>query len=432
MAVPSGVIFIWAGSNASIPAGWVRETALDDKYPKGHGAENPNVAGGNNVHSHSGSHSHSLVGHNHTYVTGLSNEWTAGDYSGGNPDGGENNICAKHDHGSGTTSGISGGSLQSATVTWGSVNHEPPYHKVIFIKPSATVAPIKTGIIAHYNGALAPLGYNFCDGNNSTPDLRDRYLKGASAGADAGSPSGATSHQHTVTHGHTANPHSHSGNTPNNGNPYGARQSQAPDSGHATTAHQHAVTLNNATDTVANFVKTDAGASDVVEPAYKKVGLVQCSTPSLKLGLVAMWLGSVASVPKNWAVCDGSNGTIDMRDRFIKVPTTLAGNGAIGGSNTHTHSPISHTHSPTGSHSHTGSTGGSLQNRERRAANSGAGIVLGYDTHPISSVSSVSPTYSSDNLPADTVDNQPPYRTVAYIQLNKLDPAGASLLHNFL
>ena len=170
----------------------------------------------------------------------------------------------------------------------------------------------------------------------------------------------------------------------------------------------------------------------MVEPAYKKMGLIQCSIPSLKLGLVAMWLGSVGSVPKNWVVCDGNNGTVDMRDKFIKVPTSLAGNGATGGSNIHTHAAISHTHSPTGTHSHTGSTGGSLQNRERRSANSGAGIVLYYDPHPISSISSVSTTYSSDNLSADTVDNQPAYLTVAYIQLNKIPPTGAALLMNLI
>jgi hypothetical protein len=34
-------------------------------------------------------------------------------------------------------------------------------------------------------------------------------------------------------------------------------------------------------------------------------------------GLIAMWSGSVANIPSGWALCDGSNGTPDLRDRFI-------------------------------------------------------------------------------------------------------------------
>jgi microcystin-dependent protein len=34
-------------------------------------------------------------------------------------------------------------------------------------------------------------------------------------------------------------------------------------------------------------------------------------------GLIAMWSGSAANVPSGWALCDGSNGTPDLRDRFI-------------------------------------------------------------------------------------------------------------------
>eukprot|EP00972_Heterocapsa_arctica_P080448 11855058-Heterocapsa_arctica.AAC.1 len=30
-----------------------------------------------------------------------------------------------------------------------------------------------------------------------------------------------------------------------------------------------------------------------------------------------MWAGSVSSIPQYWALCDGSNGTPDLRDRFI-------------------------------------------------------------------------------------------------------------------
>lgn len=34
-------------------------------------------------------------------------------------------------------------------------------------------------------------------------------------------------------------------------------------------------------------------------------------------GLISMWSGSIASIPEGWALCNGSNGTPDLRDRFI-------------------------------------------------------------------------------------------------------------------
>jgi microcystin-dependent protein len=34
-------------------------------------------------------------------------------------------------------------------------------------------------------------------------------------------------------------------------------------------------------------------------------------------GFINMWSGTVASIPAQWSICDGSNGTPDLRDRFI-------------------------------------------------------------------------------------------------------------------
>lgn len=43
-------------------------------------------------------------------------------------------------------------------------------------------------------------------------------------------------------------------------------------------------------------------------------------------GGIIMWSGSISSIPKGWALCDGTNGTPDLRDRFI-VGATQDDNG---------------------------------------------------------------------------------------------------------
>ena len=47
---------------------------------------------------------------------------------------------------------------------------------------------------------------------------------------------------------------------------------------------------------------------------------------------IAMWSGSVASIPIGWQLCDGTNGTPDLRDKFVVGVGTLYNPGDTGGS----------------------------------------------------------------------------------------------------
>lgn len=38
---------------------------------------------------------------------------------------------------------------------------------------------------------------------------------------------------------------------------------------------------------------------------------------AMPIGAILMWSGAVAAIPDGWALCDGTNGTPDLRDRFI-------------------------------------------------------------------------------------------------------------------
>jgi len=37
----------------------------------------------------------------------------------------------------------------------------------------------------------------------------------------------------------------------------------------------------------------------------------------LPKGIITMWYGNIASIPTGWALCNGDNGTPDLRDKFI-------------------------------------------------------------------------------------------------------------------
>jgi microcystin-dependent protein len=76
-------------------------------------------------------------------------------------------------------------------------------------------------------------------------------------------------------------------------------------------------------------------------------------------GVIVMWSGSLLTIPTGWALCDGTGGTPNLRDRFIVGAGTTYAVGATGGSLTsaaaggHTHTEAS-----AGGHDHTGVTGG--------------------------------------------------------------------------
>ena len=81
-----------------------------------------------------------------------------------------------------------------------------------------------TGMIMMYNGSTAPSGWAICNGQNGTPDLRDRFIVGTGSSYNLGNTGGANSvtltatqmpnHAHafsgSASHSHTINNHTHS------------------------------------------------------------------------------------------------------------------------------------------------------------------------------------------------------------------------------
>lgn len=54
------------------------------------------------------------------------------------------------------------------------------------------------------------------------------------------------------------------------------------------------------------------------------------------VGGIIMWSGSVASIPSGWVLCNGSNGTPDLRNRFVVGAGSTYAVDATGGSTTTT------------------------------------------------------------------------------------------------
>ena len=95
----------------------------------------------------------------------------------------------------------------------------------------------------------------------------------------------------------------------------------------------------------------------------------------IPVGAITMWSGSIDRIPAGWALCDGQNGTPDLRDRFLVGAGAAYAVGAIGGANAVTLNPNEmpvHAHGASsgaaGDHSHwiEGTDADGLAKRQRR------------------------------------------------------------------
>lgn len=67
-------------------------------------------------------------------------------------------------------------------------------------------------------------------------------------------------------------------------------------------------------------------------------------------GVITLWSGESASIPDGWALCNGENGTPDLRNRFVVGAGNSYAVGATGGEATHVltvNEMPSHTHTAT-------------------------------------------------------------------------------------
>jgi len=148
------------------------------------------------------------------------------------------------------------------------------------------------------------------------------------------------------------------------------------------------------------------------------------------IGGIIMYDGLIADIPSNWALCDGTNGTVDLSDKFIYGTVNEASIGNTGGTATAT--MPAHTH--TANHSHTANsdtTGAHSHGTGRVYGNAGSANGINWannsdnygelDTNSTGDHSHVI-TVDNENVTTSSAgtsgseDNLPPYVKLAFIK----------------
>lgn len=117
--------------------------------------------------------------------------------------------------------------------------------------------------------------------------------------------------------------------------------------GNTVSAHTHtfvSTTTGASGDHKHNAVtSTTSGATNNLPPFVALRWLTNSAEAEIPSGGIMMWYGSDYTLPSGFYICNGQNGTPDMRDKFIR-------NGSGTGSSSHSHSMPSI--SASGAHTH--------------------------------------------------------------------------------
>ncbi len=168
-------------------------------------------------------------------------------------------------------------------------------------------------------------------------------------------------------------------------------------------------------------LKTSADVTiQTYDNLYGIIGVAPTPATPTPSGLIALWSGSIGSIPAGWYLCNGSNGTPDLRDRFVVGAGSTYAVDATGGSAdaitiAHTHT-YSGTTASSGTHSHTTTfeESGGVQSGTDNLVTSGPYS----ETISTSSAGAHTHTYSgtSDSTgTSGTNANLPPYYALCYI-----------------
>jgi hypothetical protein len=139
-------------------------------------------------------------------------------------------------------------------------------------------------------------------------------------------------------------------------------------------------------------------------------------------GMIMLWSGSVASIPSGWALCNGSNGTPDLRNRFVVGAGSTYAVDATGGSADAI--VVSHTHTATSTSTSTVTDPGHFHTFSGTTTGPGGdpliGNVVGTSSNTNSATTGITVATTTSTTNASTGSsgtnaNLPPYYALAYI-----------------
>jgi hypothetical protein len=166
-------------------------------------------------------------------------------------------------------------------------------------------------------------------------------------------------------------------------------------------------------------IQTSAAVTlQTLDNLYPILQNAPASAPTLPTGAIILWSGSLGSVPSGYVLCDGTNSTPDLRDRFVIGAGSTYSVAATGGSAdaivvTHTHTATSTVTDPGHTHGFSRSEGYAV-GVSNPAGNGSPNQTFTANTNSNTTGITVATTNANAGT-SGTNANLPPYYALAYI-----------------
>ena len=169
-----------------------------------------------------------------------------------------------------------------------------------------------------------------------------------------------------------------------------------------------------------NFVLQDSSGNLIgtYDNIYGIVGVQSAVGTTIPTGMISLWYGAIGSVPVGWYLCDGANGTPDLRDKFVVGAGSTYSVAATGGSKdaivvTHNHTATTTLTDPGHFHSafYSGGPGGGSKYPIATVSDTAAG---GGPTSTVTTGITAATTNVAAGV-SGTNANLPPYYALCYV-----------------
>lgn len=130
-------------------------------------------------------------------------------------------------------------------------------------------------IIIAWTGGTIPSGWVLCNGSNSTPDLRNRFIYGASIDSDVGNTGGADTHTHTNPDTGSDGAHNHGTKSATTGGPSTTVSGSAGLYECSSNAHTHSVSISTGNCASHTHDVGDTNSASTLPPYIKRVFIMK-------------------------------------------------------------------------------------------------------------------------------------------------------------
>lgn len=247
----------------------------------------------------------------------------------------------------------------------------------------------------------------------------DVFIRGCALGSSTNTPAGLASHTHDLPATGSVASHTHpvgGGNTQN-----GEGSIVTYDSANAWSAdpdHTHTIATGTSSSAGGHSHNVTTSASAVSFPSYARLyWLKTAAGAAFPLNGIMMFDNPIVNVPSAFSLCNGSGGTIDLREKFIYGAAEDADVGNFGGAESHVHTNPNTDAAGTHTHTFNISTGGNTGSSKDISGFSGGDVVAeGGHTHTLADTTASDADHTHTLSNTGSTSNLPPYLKLYFIQ----------------